>query len=77
MASDASDYAEFSFRTGKFVQKGKTMSTSLIETPMFNYKQGQWICVKYYNYCHLDVVQNVNYTEYLVNVRCLKPHSDS
>ena len=32
MASDASDYAEFSFRTGKFVQKDKTMSTSLIET---------------------------------------------
>ena len=32
ITSDASDFAEFSFRTGKFVQKDKTMSTSLIET---------------------------------------------
>ena len=56
-----------------------TMETieTLMETPVFNYKQGQWVYVKYNNQCHLGVVQSVNYTEYLVNVRCLKPHSNS
>ena len=44
---------------------------------MFNCNQGQWVYVKYDNQCRLGVVQNVNYTEYLVNVMCLKPHSDS
>ena len=53
------------------------MSTSLVETPRFNYKQGQWVHVKYGGQCHLGVVQNLNYIEYLVNVKCLKPHSDS
>ena len=77
ITSDASDYAEFSFMTGKFVQKDKTMSTSLVESPVFNNKQGQWVYVKNDDQCHLGVVQNVNYTEYLVKVRCLNPHSDS
>ena len=53
------------------------MSISLVETPWFNYKQGQCVYVKYDDQCHLGVVQNLNYIEYLVNVRCLKPHSDS
>ena len=77
ITSDTSDYAEFSFMTGKFVQKDKTMSTSLVESPVFNNKQGQWVYVKNDDQCHLGVVQNVNYTEYLVKVRCLNPHSDS
>ena len=43
---------------------------------MFNYKQGQPAYVKYDDQCHLGVVRNVNFTENLVNVSCLKPHSD-
>ena len=58
------------------MQKDKTMSTSLTETPVFNYLQGQWVYGKYDGHCHLRVAQNVNYTEHLANVRCLKPHSD-
>ena len=41
ITSDVSDYAEFWFRPGKFVQKDKTIPSSLTETPVFNYKQGQ------------------------------------
>ena len=48
------------------------MSTSLTETLCFNYKQGHWVHVKYDDQCHLGVTKNVNYTENLVNVRCLK-----
>ena len=54
------------------------MSISLVENPWFNYEQGQCVYVKYDDQCHLGVVQNLNYLEYLVNIRCLiKPHSDS
>ena len=53
------------------------MSTSLVETPRFNYKQGQWVYVKYDDQCHLGVVQNLIYIEYFVNNRFLKPHSYS
>ena len=53
------------------------MSTSLTETPAFNYKQGQWAHVKNNDQCHLGVVRHVDYIENLVKVRCLKPHSDS
>ena len=53
------------------------MFTSLTETPVFNYRQGHWVHVKYNDQCHLVVVQNVNCTENLVNIRCLKHHSDS
>ena len=58
------------------------MSSSLVETPRFNYNEGQWVYVKYDDQCHFGVVQNLNYiltnlNKYLVNVRCLKPHSDS
>ena len=63
ITSDASDYGDFLFRSGKFVQKGKTMFISLTETPLFNYKQGQWVYFKYDDQCYLGVVQNVNYTE--------------
>ena len=45
--------------------------------PVFNYKQGRWVHVKYDDQCHLGVVRNVNYTKNLLNVRCLKPHGDS
>ena len=48
------------------------MSTSLTETLVFNYLQVQWVYGKYDDHCHL----RVNYTEHLVNVRCLKPLSD-
>ena len=54
------------------MQKDKTMSTSLTETPVFNYLQGQWVYGKYDGHCHLRVAQNVNYTEHLANVRCLR-----
>ena len=77
ITSDASDYAEFSLRTGKFVQKDKTMPSSLAETPVFNYKQGQYIYVKHDDHCHLGVVRNVKCPVNLVNVRCLKHHRDS
>ena len=60
ITSDASDYGEFLFRTGKFVQKGKTMSISLTETPLFNYKQGQWVHFKYDYQCYLGVVLTIN-----------------
>ena len=43
---------------------------------LFNYKQGQWVHVKYDYQCHLGVEQNVNYTDNLVSVRLLKPCSD-
>ena len=71
ITSDASNYSEFSFRTGKFVQKDKTRSFSLVETSRFNYKQGQCVYVKYDDQCHLGVVQNLNHIEYLVNAKCL------
>ena len=47
------------------------MSISLVETPWFNYKQGQCVYVKYDDQCHLGEVQNLNLIEYLVNVKCL------
>ena len=74
---DASDFAEFLFRTGKSVPKDKTTSTFLTESPVLNYKEGRWLHVKYDDQCHLGVVRNVKHTENLLNVRCLKPHSDS
>ena len=49
----------------------------LWETPAFNYKQGEWVHVKYDDQRHLGGVLNVNHTTNLVNVRCLKPHSNS
>ena len=63
--------------TGKFVQKGKTTSPSLMEIPVFNYKQGKWVHFKDDNQHHLGVVLNVNYTKNLVNVTCLKRQSNS
>ena len=43
--------------------------------PVFNYKQGWWVHAKYDDQCHLGVVRNVNYTENLLNVRCLNVRS--
>ena len=54
ITSDASDYAEFSFRTGKFVEKKKSLLLS--QKPVFNYKQGQWVYVKYGDRCHSGIV---------------------
>ena len=63
--------------TGKFVQKGKTMFTSLTENLACNYEQGYWVHVKYDDERNLGEVQNFNCDENLVKIRCLKPRSDT
>ena len=37
------------------------LKRKITETPVFNYKQGQWVPVKHDDQCHLRLVRNVNY----------------
>ena len=76
ITADASDYAEFSFRTGKVVKKPSTDVANKGPTT-FNYKQGEWVNVRYDGQCHIGIILNVNSSEKLVNVRCLKEHNNN
>ena len=72
MSDDASDYAEFSFLSGKIALPA-VVDKEVVKPATTAYRQGEWVKVMYDNQQHVGIVVNVNTTQHLIQVKCLIP----